>query len=57
MNARHYKKRRYQRRGGQPHQRFPGRQGIGTFQCNVCFKNYTRYSVHDRFCSPCRSKL
>ena len=50
------RKRDYQRRGGQPNQRFP-KQGIGQFKCNYCEKKYTRYGKYDRFCNTCRRNV
>jgi len=56
---RHYstKRRKSYPRGAQPNKHFPGQPGLGTFQCNICSKDYTRHSKFDRFCSQCRSKL
>lgn len=44
------------RREGAVRPHFPGK-GLGEFECNICYKKYTRYGKYDRFCNPCRSRI
>jgi hypothetical protein len=49
-------RKKYERRNGAVRQHFPGK-GLGEFDCNICYKKYTRYGKYDRFCNSCRLRI